>query len=211
MKFAILALAIGIMFCSPSSATNLIVGGDFESPTVTSVSYLLDVTPSGWTGAGDLVTQGFAGSVNSGDGNQWFDLNPGTAAGNGISQVVNLTAGTTYLFSFLYNGGQPAPGWTTAIAFTVSAPSATLLLGSVSTATMNVSSGTPWASYSSSFTTNSDSAVTVAFQPNGIWANGFIDAVSVSAVPEMNTATLMFVGLAAFAATCLARAKRTNP
>ena len=210
MKHSLPILAAGLCICAASNAANLIVGGGFESPIAPPLSYLLNATPSGWTGTGDMVAQGYAGAVNSGDGNQWFDLNPGTVAGSGISQGISLSAGSPYLFSFLYNGGQPSLGFTTAITFTVSAQGATLLSGSVTTASMNVYGGTPWAIYSGQFTVPSNTTATVHFQPNGVWANGFIDAVSVSAVPEVGSQAMVLLGLALLAATGLINRRRGN-
>lgn len=195
MRLDVSVLAVSLCLCGPARAVNLIVGGGFESPPAPAGNYLLNVTPTGWTGTGDMVAQGYAGAVSSGDGLQWFDLNPGTSAGTGLSQLLTLTAGTPYAFSFLYNGGQPSAGFTTAIAYTVSTPTSTLLTGTVSTAAMNVYAGTPWALYASSFVVAAQTAVTVRFQPNGVWANGFIDAVSVSAVPEPHGLMTMLLGL----------------
>ena len=61
---------------------------------------------------------------------------------------------------------------------------------------MNVYGGTPWILYSNSFAAPSGGTATVRFQPNGIFANGFIDAVSVSVVPEIGTQILMLLGVA---------------
>jgi hypothetical protein len=69
---------------------NLVVNGDFERPVILSY-YFIDLTPPGWDGTGDFVLQGYAEAVHSGDGNQWFDLNPGMSSSTGISQTINLT------------------------------------------------------------------------------------------------------------------------
>ena len=157
--------------------------------------YQLDVQPTGWTGIGDIVTQGYAGSVPSGNGNQWFDLNPDTSAGTGIHQSIAVTGGTTYDFSFLYNGG--GGGTTTQISFAISG----LLSGSVSTAALNVYGGSAWQAYSSMFTPTTSGSVTLSFLPNGVLSGGFIDAVditpvSVAAVPLPAALPLFATGLA---------------
>ena len=177
------SILFGVLFtCSASHASNLVVGGDFESPLVpTGQSYILNVTPDGWSGMGDLAIQGYAGSVSSGNGNQWMDLNPGTGAGTGISQTIALQGGTSYRFSFLYNGG--GGGSTTDIAFSLKDGQTNLFSDSVYTGLMNVYGGTPWGYYALDFTPTANASATLAFLPNGSWSGGFIDAVSISAVP----------------------------
>jgi MYXO-CTERM domain-containing protein len=164
---------------------------------------LLDVTPAGWVGTGDLAVQGYAGSVPSGDGKQWFDLNPGTAAGTGLSQDLSLMGGTTYELSFVYNGG--GGGSTTQIDVSIADASHAFLSASVDTAAMNVYGGTPWATYSASFTPAADTTATLKFTPNGTWSGGFIDAVSVSAVPEPPSRWMTLAGVLGVGAATVRR------
>jgi hypothetical protein len=195
-KLAPLA-AVALLAGSATQAANLVVNGGFESPVVpTGALYLLNTAPTGWTGTGDIVAQGYFGSVPSGDGNQWLDLNPGFSAGTGMAQSVSLTGGTTYDFSFIYNGDGGAAG-TTGIAYSISDAGGSLLAGSVATGAMNVYGGTPWALYSGSFTALADTVATLKFTPNGSWAGGFIDAVSLTAVvvPEVPHTGLALAGM----------------
>jgi hypothetical protein len=174
-----------------ATPTNLVVNGGFESPVI-SPPYALDVIPTSWTGQGDLVVQGYAGAVNSGDGNQWLDLNPGTGPGTGMAQGITLTAGTQYQFSFLYNGG--GGGSTTQIAYSLGSS----LSGNVSTATMNVYGGTPWATFSTTFIPTISGTETLNFMPNGDLSGGFIDAVQISKMsptPELPTYAMLLTGL----------------
>jgi len=190
---------LALLATNGALALNLVAGGGFELPAIPEGSpYTLDVTPAGWTGTGDLAVQGYAGSVFSGDGDQWFDLNPGTLAGAGISQTFTLAGGVQYALEFVYNGG--GGGSTSQVFFAVTAAAQTLLSGSVSTAALDVYNGSPWALYSGSFTPTVDTTATLTFVPNGSYSGGFIDAVSVSAVPEPATSSMMLVaGLALFA------------
>ena len=179
---------------SVKASPNLVVNGGFESPAI-APPYLLDVTPTGWTGDGDLTVQGYAGAVNSGEGNQWFDLNPDDSAGTGISQSINLTPGEVYTFSFVYDGG--GGGTTTEINYSIGKDVA----GNVSTDGLNVYNGTPWATFSTTFTASATSE-TLDFLPNGVYSGGFIDNVqiSASAVPEPCICSLLGLGLASLVA-----------
>ena len=184
---------LGFFFSGTAVAANLVVGGGFEAPIVPAgAGYLVDATPTGWSGIGDLTQQGYSGSVPSGDGNQWFDLNPDTSAGTGISQSLTLAAGTTYQFSFLYNGG--GGGTTTQIGYSLASNAEMLLSGSVSTALLNVYSGSAWKMFSTSFTPSIGGSETLTFLPNGTYSGGFIDAVNISPIPEPSTIALLAIG-----------------
>ena len=194
-----------------AGAVELVAGGGFESPVIpAAVPYLIAVTPTGWAGTGDIAVQGYAGAVNSGDGRQWFDLNPSFDPGTGISQTLNVAAGTAYHFSFVYNGG--GGGTTTQIAFSLTSLAETAFTGSVSTAALNVYGGSPWQRFDLDFTPTVGGAELLKFLPNGSYSGGFIDAVSVttstSPVPEPGVAGLLFAGLAGMVAWGRTRARR---
>lgn len=205
MKLITLVPTLALFLAGAATAQNLVTGGDFENPVVSGDPYLIAVTPAGWTGTGDLVVQGYAGAVSSGSGNQWFDLNPSFDAGTGISQSINLNAGTTYNFSFLYNGG--GGGSTTSISYSLGSIAETLLAGSVSTAGMSVYSGTLWQTLATTFTPSASGAATLQLTPNGTYSGGFVDNVQISAVPEPETYALMLAGLGAIAAVARRRRK----
>ena len=149
--------------------------------------------------------QGYSGSATSGGGDQWFDLNPGDETGTGISQEITLTAGTTYQFSFLYNGG--GTGTTTQIAYSLGSAVETLMDGIVSTATMNVYAGSSWLTFSTTFTPLTGGIETLSFMPNGQFSGGFIDAVNISAVPV--PAATWLLGSALLGLVGMARRKKT--
>lgn len=164
-----------------SGPKNLVVNGGFEHPVIYSY-YILELVPPGWEGTGDFVQQGYAEAVHSGEGNQWFDLNPGMSESTGISQTIYLTAGKTYLFSFLYNGG--GGGSTTGISYSLASGLETLLSGVVSTAVMDVYHGTPWKTFSSILVPAISGPYKLSFVPNGSISGGFIDAITLSPVEE---------------------------
>jgi hypothetical protein len=191
-KFIVCFCAVVLLPAEAAQAGgNLVVNGGFESPVIVP-PYQVDVVPTGWTGDGDLVVQGYASAVNSGDGNQWFDLNPDVSAGTGLSQVISFTAGDSYTFSFLYNGG--GGGTTTAISYSIGSD----IAGSVSTAALNVYSGSPWAIFSTTFTASSANE-TLDFLPNGVWSGGFIDAVQITAAVVPEPTPLAWAGLGGLA------------
>lgn len=189
MAFVIAVIAL---LTTGAAHANLVVNGGFESPLVPAGSqYLLDATPTGWSGTGDMVLQSY-GAVNSGEGNQWFDLNPNVNAGTGISQLIGLTLGESYSLSFVYNGG--GGGSTTRIDFSIG----TDLVDAVSTANLNVygASPTPWKVYSAVFTATAASE-TLQFTPNGSWSGGFIDNVQVTEFTDGNNRVPDAAGTAA--------------
>jgi len=182
-----------VLFFAGAARANLVVGGSFEDPVIPLGSpYLLDISPTGWSGTGDITVQGYAGAVTSGDGNQWLDLNPGTDMGSGISQTIFFNAGMTYEFSFLYNGG--GGGSTKEISYLLVSGSGTLLSGVVSTAGMNVYGGTLWNTFSTPFVPTNSGLETLSIVPNGSWSGGFIDAVTISVIPEPATLSLLALG-----------------
>lgn len=160
---------------------NLVVNGGFEQPVIYSY-YILELVPPGWEGTGDFVQQGYAEAVHSGEGNQWFDLNPGMSKSTGISQTIYLTAGSTYSFSFLYNGG--GGGSTTEISYSLESGSETLLSGVISTAVMDVYHGTPWKTFSAVLVPTFSGLYKLSFLPNGSISGGFIDGITLSPVEE---------------------------
>ncbi len=172
-------IIIGILFLAgEAGATDMVVGGEFENPVIPLGSpYLINVLPMGWSGTGDIVVQGYAGAVTSGDGNQWFDLNPGYSMGTGISQNIFLTAGMIYSFSFLYNGG--GGGTTTKIFYSLNSGLGSLFLGDVSTAGMNVYGGTLWNTFFTTFVPTNSGLHTLSFIPNGTYSGGFIDGIAI--------------------------------
>lgn len=191
------ASLVAFALAGSAAATNLVVNGSFESPVI-SPPYSIDATATGWTGTGDLVVQGYGGSLSSGAGNQWWDLNPDVSAGTGISQDVSLVAGKTYKFSFLYDGG--GGGSTTMISYTVGGD----LSGSVSTAALDVYHGSPWQTLSTTFVSSVTGLETLHFKPNGTWSGGFIDdvqlATAAAGVPEPSAWIMMLIGFGAIGA-----------
>ena len=181
----LIAVGLCLSLTPARSATQLIVGGDFESPVITGTgasAFLENVTPTGWIGTGTLVVQGFGLTVSSGNGNQWFALNP---SNNGIRQSINVTGGTTYNFSFLYNGGSDlASGAQIAYIIALTDSLTIIQSGAVFTNGHDFQRD-PWATFSTSFTPTSDDVT--LFLVGAGFGGTFIDAVSVTtpSVPDV--------------------------
>jgi hypothetical protein len=130
---------------------------------------------------------------------------PDVSAGTGIYQFVDLTAGTKYTFSFEYNGG--GGGTTTMISFALGS----IFSGNVSTASLNVYGGSPWALYSTTFTPTTTGPEKLSFLPNGVWSGGFIDAVSIqnaSTIPEPSSWAMMLLGFAGLGFAALRKTRQ---
>lgn len=193
MKPMLRLLAAALLTAATGHAAELIVNGGFESPALGGAGIQENVALSGWTGFGNIVPQGYNGSVVSGDGEQWLDLSPGTH----IQQTVTLSGSPVYVLSFLYNGGEPRLGLTAAISYFLSTPNSLIAAGLVSAESMNVFAGTPWARFTHILALGPEPIdMTVRFDPNFIGTSGFIDNVSIVAVPEPATSGMVGLGLA---------------
>lgn len=195
-------VGLSILTSSPWAAS-LVVNGDFESPALPAAGpgYLLNVTPTGWQGQGDLVLQGWNRSVSSGSGAQWLDLNPGIGGSTGISQGVAVTGGTSYRFSFLYNGGGGAPQGATKVSYSVRSGSTIILSGDVSTVGLETFNDlghpvTPWQRFAGKFVAPLSGTATVTISANGSWAGGFIDNVDLSGTSQLSCGNVVAGGVA---------------
>ena len=184
---SLIAVGLCLSLTPARSATQLVVGGDFESPVITGTgasAFLENVTPTGWIGTGTLVAQGFGLTVSSGNGNQWFALNPSNI---GIRQSINVTGGTTYDFSFLYNSNG-ALGSGAQIAYIIALTDSLTIIQSGAVFTNGLDfQRDPWATFSTSFTPTSDNVTLFLVGAGSDFSGTFIDAVSVTtaSVPDV--------------------------
>ena len=213
MKYRILIITLFLSVAAATStfAANLLLNGGFEQPLT---STFLDVTaPDAATIPDWNVTAGSVDVVNAVgngfdvgpayEGAQYLDLN-GTSAGT-ISQVVPTLSGTTYLLQLAYaNNYQPPTSLTANV--TVTGVSSTLLSTSI-THNSSVAGNLNWTIFSQTFTADGSSAtLTFASQNSG---NGgvFLDAISISQVPEPSTEAIFLIGAAILGVLVLRRRK----
>lgn len=201
-----LALAAGLAIAAaPAAAQNLVVNGSFESPG--SGQTQIVTVPDGWTlmdtaNGVDIIGAGLGGSVAA-DGLQFLDLIGGGAGAfpSGVYQDLMLTAGTPYRLAFAYNGARYDNGSPTSGAV-LHASLGSLWQGSYGVDALNAfpSNGpaTPWQTVSETITAPSTGVYRLSFRTDsGAWGSPYVDAVSVTAVPEPGTWAMALAGMLA--------------
>lgn len=191
-----IALFTGALALAPGqlSAAESLVNGGFEAPVVPG-SCCITSPPTaipGWTATPNVNVVNGTFSSSAGnlakEGNQYLDL-VGEGGTGSISQSFATTIGQVYHLSFWYSHNLFA-GLTSA--------SARLSAGSLSdsiTHTGGNNANLNWIYYSNSFTADSTSTTLSFFNTVGATNEGvFLDAVSVTAVPEPGTWALLILG-----------------
>jgi hypothetical protein len=191
-----------MLLLTSSPRANLLVNGSFDDPTVAPGTYSLFASIAGWSissGPWIEIQNHVAGSPH--DGNQYLELD--STANTSVYQDVNTAAGARYLLTFWYS---PRPGvgaGSNGVDLIVDGTSNTLLIGE--------GAGLPdtvWTQYS--FLVIGDGSTRIEFAGTGISDSlgGYIDAVSLTTVPEPNALVLLAAaGLAAFSTL---RKRRAN-
>jgi len=153
----------------------------------------VDVTPVGWSlGAGtddvDVIGTGFFDEI-PGNGN-YIDLDGsnGSSGGPGVlATSFDVTGGQTYTATFQLGGNQRDS----------TTDSVTVLFGGTSLV-VPVSATSGFTTYSITTTATSSDSLTLSFQDSRSGNVGaLLDNVSVSAVPEPGSMSLMLAGIAA--------------
>ncbi|MEB0134951.1 DUF642 domain-containing protein [Actimicrobium sp. CCC2.4] len=195
MTFQTLATGAVLALISMGSqaAVNIVTNGSFETEQISAPWTSLS-TVTGWTSSDNFEIQrgsNFGGQSNFNaavDGMQYLELNG--AKLTTIGQTLQTTANGLYALSFLYSG---RPDQTSSESSSMNVLWNGNIVGAVS-APFN--SG--WQSYSYSVLANSSSSF-LSFASTGpasqISYGSYLDAVSVSAVPEPGSLAMMLLGV----------------
>jgi choice-of-anchor C domain-containing protein len=222
VKAKLLSIAASIALfatVSPASA-NLIINGNFETgigdASFPGFSTLNggSTNITGWTVTGGSVDW-INGYWTAQDGTHSIDLN-GTSQG-GLQQTINTVLGQHYLMTFYISGNPDSvndgPGGGTR-TLDVSAGGAPVSYQYVFTTPPNSRTNMLWEKESLSFTgTGSSTVISFASTTgdgNCCWGPA-LDHVSVSAVPELSTWAMMFIGFAGIGMIAYRRAHKASP
>jgi hypothetical protein len=221
------AIAFAALAFSASGArSDVITNGGFELPPINTFYQNYGTqTNSPWSGATfdnnwsiptnnvDIVNPIVGWGASAFQGTQILDL-VGYGSTGAVSQSFATTIGQQYQLTFAYSDN-PGSGFTSqsaaqAAVFVLGAGNGNLL--STTIAHDNAVSGNlNWSLYSGTFVANSESTTlnfnTLFGQNNG---GIMLDAVAVSAVPELSTWTMMLLGFAGVGFVAYRRAKKVS-
>jgi hypothetical protein len=201
MKNNKLFLTVALFAAACSAHANLLINGSFEVPLVAPGNYGLFASIPGWSissGPAIEIQNHVAGSPH--DGNQYLELD--STANTSVYQDVNTVVGAHYLLTLWYSPRPGVAAGSNGVNLITDGTSNTLLIGD-GTALQD----TVWTQYS--FFLIGDGSTRIEFAGTGISDSlgGYIDAVSLTTVPEPNALVLLAAaGLAAFAALRRSRA-----
>jgi hypothetical protein len=188
-KLKVVLASFALAAAVPAHA-NLLVNGGFESNVIASGSYGIFATLTGWSGLPDIELQNRVAG-NPFEGNQFVELD--STRNSGMAQDFATTAGASYAIHFDYS---PRPG------IAASSNGIEFLWNGLVLSTLafnGIGNGdTVWSSHD--FTGVAAGATSrVEFRAIGTSDSlgGYIDNVSVAAIPEPMTMSLMFFGAAA--------------
>ena len=206
------AVASLMLVSGAAQAQNGVTNGGFEDPVIGGSCCNTVTVPNtfpGWTvTTGDInVVNGTFGSANGNlaiEGSQYLDL-IGESGSGGISQSIATIAGSAYQLSFAYSHN----------IFSVGAASASYAVGSALTGSFSHNTGTntnlDWQFVTQRFVAGPGTSTLLSFTnvPNGTSGGIFLDAVSVTAVPEP-AAWAMMIGGFGLIGGAMRRRRRTS-
>jgi len=193
----LLAIAAAALLPTLAQAAPPIFADDFNSNT-----YGLNKTPTGWSildnGTVDVVGTGGFGYLCAAGGGMCIDLDGSSGDAGILSRNLSLTAGTTYTAYFDIAGSQRGGSENLEISF----GSATLSLNPLA-------SGSPWKTYSLTFTPTASGSFGLTFNnAGGDNMGAMLDNVSVVAVPEPESYALLLAGLGLMGTVARRRARK---
>jgi hypothetical protein len=200
---------LALISMNSQAATNIVTNGSFESEQINSAWTSLPAI-TGWTSSDAFEIQrgnNFGGLSNFNpaiDGKQYLELNGSKLTT--ATQTLTTTANNMYLLNFLYSGrpdqtqSQPSSMqvlWNNVVVGSVSAP---------------FNSG--WQPYSYQLQSNNSSSSLLSFRSTGPASQtsygSYLDAVSVSVVPEPGAMAMMLLGVGMIAFISRRRADKST-
>lgn len=178
-------LALALLAPAGAARADMIVNGGFEAPVIANPSFSTFQAIPGWTtafGPGIEVQNHVAGSPFA--GNQFVELD--SSANSGMYQDLATVAGQAYRLSFAYS---PRPG------VAANSTGIDVLWGGSTVSSLALNgvglSDTAWQVYTLDLTATS-SLTRLQFNATGLSDSlgGYIDNVSVNAVPEPSSLAL---------------------
>lgn len=199
-----LLVAASLTLAVPAAnASNLLVNGSFETPSIAGASYVFYATGStaitGWTAVGPGETQLTRTEfLPAADGMQWVDLTGNIGYDKGLlSDAVVTTPGQLYTLSFDLGDYQLAGFQDSTVAVRINGGAATLFNNVYQSGVMD------WERRSMSWLADASTAqISIIGVQNGSLSNAYgigLDNVvfELAPVPEPGTYVLMLAGVAA--------------
>jgi hypothetical protein len=200
---SLVAAALLVASLSSQAAPNLITNGSFEDTVVPVNTWVILPGVPGWTGVPDIeLRNDFDGPAQ--DGVNYVELD--TFANSSMSQTFAATGLVRLSFWYGPRANANALAGSNDLSFSLGNLSGTLLEG--------VPGGTPiqWIHYSGIADVGSSGSATLTFSALGLsdMIGGSIDNVSVTAVPEPETAALLLAGLLVVGTAARRRGRAAN-
>jgi hypothetical protein len=200
-KFKSALAALALTAAIPAHA-NLLVDGGFEQPVIATGSYSIFTASPGWVGAPDIEIQNhIAGSPF--EGNQFVELD--TTRNSSMYQDFTSQTGAHYTIHFQYSPRPGVAASSNGIEFYWNG----MLFGSFAFNGIG-NSDTMWNGFDfTAIATGSTSRVEFRAIGASDSVGGYIDNVSVAAVPEPETLPMLALGLIAAVGAGAARRRKT--